>query len=280
MGRIYLLPRLQRLCDMCGSSVVMNTTLSFALTCVRDPYPHLFVGPSRSLKIFGSSFGNADLRAVVSFISDAFQACADLRRLRNVGKLLRVGSQIYNLQGSPNWTNLQEPNYLFTIRGGGDRRLVNTHTENMAPHLNAVQRRELAVEKARQNQYEEALQYLNAADTLQPNDAVTLRYRGEILRVLCRFDEALQDLSQAVDLETKDAYARWSRGDTLSRLGRYNEALSDLNQAVILDPNDARARCSRGETLRVLRRFDKALQDLNMAVNQEPNHAPARARKL
>eukprot|EP00884_Botryococcus_braunii_P008891 jgi/Botrbrau1/18002/Bobra.0407s0002.1 len=182
--------------------------------------------------------------------------------------------------GSPNWTNLQEPNYLFTIRGGGDRRLVNTHTENMAPHLNAVQRRELAVEKARQNQYEEALQYLNAADTLQPNDAVTLRYRGEILRVLCRFDEALQDLSQAVDLETKDAYARWSRGDTLSRLGRYNEALSDLNQAVILDPNDARARCSRGETLRVLRRFDKALQDLNMAVNQEPNHAPARARKL
>ena len=115
-------------------------------------------------------------------------------------------------------------------------------------------------------QYRKALEDLDLAVELDPEDAEYWVDRGQTYHSLERYDEALADFDRAIELRPEDAGAIASRGETYRLMERYDEALADLNRAIELQPEYAWAIASRGRTYCSLERYDEALADLNRAI--------------
>ncbi|KAH8962719.1 hypothetical protein BDL97_05G115300 [Sphagnum fallax] len=121
--------------------------------------------------------------------------------------------------------------------------------------------------------YQGALEDLNKADVLEPNDAFTLRSRGDVKGMLKDYKGALEDLNKANVLQPNDAFTLRKRGDVKRMLKDYQGALEDLNKADVLEPNDAFTLRKRGDVKRLLKDYQGALEDLDKAHVLEPNDA-------
>ena len=98
--------------------------------------------------------------------------------------------------------------------------------------------------------------------------------RAVALRLVGRVDEALDDLNAAVALDPQDALAYHERGATLASLGRDGEALRDLDRAIGIAPS-AKALTDRGGVHSELGRHAEAIADLRRAIELQPDLAEA-----
>jgi tetratricopeptide (TPR) repeat protein len=114
---------------------------------------------------------------------------------------------------------------------------------------------------------------LDKADVLEPNDAFTLRSRGDVKKMLKDYQGALNDLDKADVLEPNHAFTLRSRGNVKRILENYQGALNDLDKADVLEPNHACILRSRGDVKRMLKDYQGALNDLDKAHVLEPNNA-------
>ena len=84
-----------------------------------------------------------------------------------------------------------------------------------------------------------AIEYLNKAIQLQPNNVDTYNKRGTAYYNLGDYQRTVEDDSEAIRLSPDYADAYNNRAGAYVKLGKYKEALEDYNQAILLKPEYA-----------------------------------------
>jgi protein O-GlcNAc transferase len=131
----------------------------------------------------------------------------------------------------------------------------------------------LSVRHAQSGRFHEALQSVDQAIGLAPENAELHFHRAEVLCAMGRREQALEDYREAIALRPDYAEAVNNLGDTLLALGRAAEALAQFERALELKPGFLLALNNRGNALQALGRHDAALLSYDRALAQEPGSA-------
>jgi tetratricopeptide (TPR) repeat protein len=121
----------------------------------------------------------------------------------------------------------------------------------------------------------EALDALDRALALRPDDANALENRGSALLTLGRPPEALASFDGALARDARRPGALIGRGSARAALGQLNEALADFDAALMLAPGHPSALYNRGNALFALGRYAPALAAFDAAHKAAPQHPQA-----
>jgi tetratricopeptide (TPR) repeat protein len=126
------------------------------------------------------------------------------------------------------------------------------------------------------NRDERALRDINHAITINDKDPIHFANRAEILLDLEHYEEALQDFNRAIKLEKKGVI-KWlsHRAKVYFEQGKYDKAFEDFDRAVALNVNNDKALTSRAIGYFRAGRFQKALEDFNRVIQIKPDNLEA-----
>jgi len=133
----------------------------------------------------------------------------------------------------------------------------------------------LGVVRQQQGRDADAVELIDRALALRPDDAAALSNRGRSLRALGRAHEALASCERALRLKPEFADAHNNRGLALAALKRPAEALKSYEAALSHDPAHLDALNNRGIALFEANRLDEALAAFDRALAVRPDHAHA-----
>ena len=121
-------------------------------------------------------------------------------------------------------------------------------------------------------QWDNALQDLSQAISLNQHNPLHLDVRGLIYTDMKRFDEAVTDISKAIELEP-DNWRYWhDRGHAYIFLGRWDKVLSDYNESIRLNPDNGSSYLRRGNAYYHLGQLESAIADFSKAIELEPGN--------
>jgi tetratricopeptide (TPR) repeat protein len=91
-----------------------------------------------------------------------------------------------------------------------------------------------------------AIEYLDNAIKLQPNNAEAYTKRGAAYINLGQYQQAIEDFNKSIGLKQDYVFAYNNRGAAHIKLGQYQQAIEDFNKAIGLKKDYASAYNNRG----------------------------------
>ena len=110
---------------------------------------------------------------------------------------------------------------------------------------------------------------------LKPNFVVAYAARGHAYVDLGQYQRAIKDYNKAIRLESDFAGHYGNRGNAYANLGQYQRAIQDYDKAINLKPVDANACLGRGMAYKELGQYQRAIQDYDKAIRLKPDFADA-----
>jgi len=120
-----------------------------------------------------------------------------------------------------------------------------------------------------------AVEQLEAAHAVQPDDIELIVELAHAQIALRRFDAAERELKRGLRLSPDSAPVHLALGIISFRRGRYAQAELEMKRVLELDPENGSAYFYRGEALNQLSRLDEALDMLQRATSLQPGNSRA-----
>ncbi len=127
--------------------------------------------------------------------------------------------------------------------------------------------------------YPHALDDIDSAIELSPDDQEAYHWRGVLLGESGNLSEAIANFNRTLKLNPRHARAYQSRGITYVKLKQYPTAISDLEHAIDLDPKDTLSYLNCSFAYRSSGQFDKAIAVATKAIRRDPTNALAYAHR-
>jgi tetratricopeptide (TPR) repeat protein len=134
---------------------------------------------------------------------------------------------------------------------------------------------ELGINKAKERDFEGAIENFNRAIKLNPDYANAYNNRANVRHELGDFPGAIEDYTEAILLNPKCSDFHRNRGIISCELGDHRGAQADHSRAIQLNPNNDQAYNSRGFARLQMGDVPGALKDFTQAIELNPDYALA-----
>ena len=122
--------------------------------------------------------------------------------------------------------------------------------------------------------YDEALNSINQAIKLEPNDSALRNQQAIIFSAKKQYPEAIKIYDLLISKQP-EAYAYYNRGNAKYKLGQKQAAISDYDHAITINPNFTEAYYNRGNAKSELGQKQAAISDYDRAIAINPNYDKA-----